>query len=59
LFLNAAGSLPVTVSGGISCIDDVIALREFEAQGLVAVIIGKALYDRRLILQDAMKVAGQ
>lgn len=58
LFLNAAGGLPVTVSGGISSIDDVIALREFEAQGLVAVIIGKALYDRRLILQDAMKVAG-
>jgi phosphoribosylformimino-5-aminoimidazole carboxamide ribotide isomerase len=57
-FLRAAQGVPVTISGGISSIDDVIQLREFEPQGLAAVIIGKALYDRKLTLQDAMKVAG-
>lgn len=57
-FLHAAGGVPVIVSGGISSIDDVIQLRELELQGLTAVIIGKALYDRKLTLQDAMKIAG-
>jgi phosphoribosylformimino-5-aminoimidazole carboxamide ribotide isomerase len=58
LFLNAAQGVPVTVSGGISTIDDVAHLREFAAQGLASIIVGKALYDRKLILEEAMKVAG-
>jgi len=58
LFLKAAAGTSVTVSGGISSVDDVIALREYEAQGLNAVIIGKALYDNKLTLEEALKVSG-
>lgn len=58
LFLHAAEGVPVTVSGGISSVDDVLQLKELEPEGLKAVVIGKALYDRKLTLQDAMRVAG-
>jgi phosphoribosylformimino-5-aminoimidazole carboxamide ribotide isomerase len=57
MFLGAAENVPVIVSGGISSLDDVIDLRELEPLGLSAVIVGKALYDRKMTLQDAMKVA--
>jgi phosphoribosylformimino-5-aminoimidazole carboxamide ribotide isomerase len=58
LFLKAAAGSTVIVSGGITTMDDLVRLRELEPAGLSAVIIGKALYDRKLVLQDAMKVAG-
>ncbi len=58
LFLSAAEGAEVIVSGGISSIDDVIQLRELEVRGLSGIIIGKALYDRQMTLQDAIRVAG-
>lgn len=57
LFLKATRGLPVTVSGGITTIDDLIQLRELEPQGLTAVVVGKALYDRKMTLEEATKVA--
>ena len=59
LFLQSARGVPVTVSGGISSLDDVLQLREFEALGLESIIVGKALYDRKLTLAEAMKAAGR
>jgi phosphoribosylformimino-5-aminoimidazole carboxamide ribotide isomerase len=56
LFLKAA-QVPVTVSGGISSLDDIHALKEFEPEGLQAVVVGKALYDHRIKLEDAIRVA--
>ena len=58
LFLKAASGIPVTASGGVSSIGDVIALREMESEGLASVIVGKALYDKRIDIREAMKVAG-
>lgn len=58
LCLQAASGIPVTASGGISSIDDIVALRELEHLGLTSVIVGKALYDHRINLLEAMKVAG-
>ncbi len=58
MFLYAAKGAPVIASGGISSIDDILQLRDLESQGLYGVVIGKALYDHKLILQDAMKAAG-
>ena len=58
-FLEAANGVAVAVSGGITSVDDVIQLRDLENQGLSAIIIGKALYDHKLTLADAMKAAGQ
>jgi len=57
-FLQAAKGVPVTVSGGISSLDDIIQLREYEPMGLESIIVGKALYDRKLMLEEAMKAAG-
>jgi phosphoribosylformimino-5-aminoimidazole carboxamide ribotide isomerase len=58
MFLYAAKGIPVIVSGGISNVDDLIHLHELESQGLSGVIIGKALYDRKMTLQEAMQVVG-
>ena len=58
-FLQAARGVPVTVSGGISSLDDILQLREFEAIGLESIVVGKALYDRKMVLEEAMKAAGQ
>ncbi|MFA5974971.1 MAG: 1-(5-phosphoribosyl)-5-[(5-phosphoribosylamino)methylideneamino]imidazole-4-carboxamide isomerase [Elusimicrobiota bacterium] len=55
-FLAAATPVPVTVSGGISSVDDLVTLREYENQGLSAVVVGKALYDRKFTLQEALRV---
>ena len=41
-------------SGGVSSIEDVIDLRE---AGCAGAIIGKALYERRMMLEDAMAAA--
>lgn len=54
-------SLPevqVIASGGVSSVDDLRALEQLSRRvpGLVGVIIGKALYDGRLDLQDALHV---
>jgi phosphoribosylformimino-5-aminoimidazole carboxamide ribotide isomerase len=59
LFLKLARNVSVTVSGGISSTEDVHQLRDLEPQGLTGIIIGKALYDRKLTLQDAMQAAGR
>ena len=52
-FLKAA-QLPVIISGGISSADDIRSLRPLEIQGLKGVVIGKALYDHRIKLEDAL-----
>ncbi len=59
LFLLAAAGVPVTVSGGITSMDDVLQLRDLESNGLAAIVIGKALYDHRMTLAEAMKAAGE
>lgn len=47
----------LVASGGISCLDDIFRLKKLEKQGLVGVIIGKALYEGRFTLQQALKLA--
>jgi phosphoribosylformimino-5-aminoimidazole carboxamide ribotide isomerase len=48
-------SIPVIASGGVSSLEDLIALRECGA-GLNGAISGRALYDGALDLADALKV---
>ena len=57
-FLYAAKGAPVIASGGITSIEDILQLRDLESQGLHGIIIGKALYDHKLSLQEAMQAAG-
>jgi phosphoribosylformimino-5-aminoimidazole carboxamide ribotide isomerase len=58
LFLEAAQGIPVIVSGGISSVNDLSQLLEYQDQGLDGVVIGKALYDGKLTLEDALRAAG-
>ncbi|MBF0671395.1 MAG: bifunctional 1-(5-phosphoribosyl)-5-((5-phosphoribosylamino)methylideneamino)imidazole-4-carboxamide isomerase/phosphoribosylanthranilate isomerase PriA [Salinibacterium sp.] len=49
---------PVIASGGISSLDDLIALRELVPLGLEGAIVGKALYNGAFTLAEALDVAG-
>lgn len=49
--------LEVTASGGISSIEDIKVLKGLEKDGLRAVIVGKALYEGKIDLKEAMNVS--
>ncbi|OGR89210.1 MAG: 1-(5-phosphoribosyl)-5-[(5-phosphoribosylamino)methylideneamino]imidazole-4-carboxamide isomerase [Elusimicrobia bacterium RIFCSPLOWO2_01_FULL_59_12] len=55
-FLTAA-EVPVIVSGGITTLDDIYNLKQLEPLGLKGAVIGKALYDRKIQLEDALRIA--
>jgi 1-(5-phosphoribosyl)-5-[(5-phosphoribosylamino)methylideneamino] imidazole-4-carboxamide isomerase/N-(5'phosphoribosyl)anthranilate isomerase len=48
---------PVVASGGISSLDDLIALRELVPTGVEGAIVGKALYAGKFTLEQAIQVA--
>jgi phosphoribosylformimino-5-aminoimidazole carboxamide ribotide isomerase len=54
-FLTAA-QVPVTVSGGVTSLEDLTLLKQLESEGLKGVVIGKALYDKKIQLEDALKL---
>jgi len=49
-------ALSVIASGGISSLSDIRRLKLLEKKGLVGVIIGKALYEGRFTLAEALKL---
>lgn len=51
--LAAATSIPVIASGGVSSLDDLLALRD--AGSIAGAISGRALYDGRIDLSQALK----
>ncbi|WP_024356283.1 bifunctional 1-(5-phosphoribosyl)-5-((5-phosphoribosylamino)methylideneamino)imidazole-4-carboxamide isomerase/phosphoribosylanthranilate isomerase PriA [Leucobacter chironomi] len=55
----ARTSRPVVASGGVSSLDDLVALREIVPLGVEGAIIGKALYDGAFTLPAALDVAGR
>ncbi|MFJ7752930.1 1-(5-phosphoribosyl)-5-[(5-phosphoribosylamino)methylideneamino]imidazole-4-carboxamide isomerase [Peribacillus muralis] len=49
----------VIASGGISSLEDILALKGHEAEGIAGAIIGKAIYTKRFTVADALeKVRG-
>jgi len=52
--LAVRSGLRLIASGGVSCLDDLIALRELETLGVEGVILGKALYEGRIRLGEAL-----
>jgi len=54
--LQTGSGLNVVASGGVSSLEDVIRVRE---AGLAGVIIGRALYEGRLALKDALEMSRQ
>jgi phosphoribosylformimino-5-aminoimidazole carboxamide ribotide isomerase len=50
-------SLKLILAGGISSIEDIKAIKCFEKEGISGVIIGKALYEGIIKLDEAIKTA--
>lgn len=55
--IGESTGLNVTASGGVSSLEDIYALRELEEFGIDSVIVGKALYEGRFTLEDALDAA--
>ena len=53
-----ASSVPVIASGGIGCMGDLLSLLPLEALGVTGVIVGRALYDGRVELAEAVQAIG-
>jgi phosphoribosylformimino-5-aminoimidazole carboxamide ribotide isomerase len=47
---------PVIASGGVATLDDLRELKQHEKAGIVGVVAGRALYDGRIGLAEALKV---
>lgn len=54
----AAASAPVIASGGVSSVDDLLALRELVPVGVEGAIVGKALYAKAFTLTEALAAVG-
>ena len=46
-------------SGGVGCLTDLLSLLSLEALGVEAVIVGRALYDGRVDLAEALQAVGE
>ncbi len=57
LALARAVGIPVLASGGVAGPEDIDALRLHAADGIEGVIVGRAIYDGRLDLADALRRA--
>jgi len=54
--LAARDSCLVIASGGISTLDDLLVLKNLEAEGLFGAIVGKALYEKKIDLEEAINM---
>jgi phosphoribosylformimino-5-aminoimidazole carboxamide ribotide isomerase len=57
--IASSSGVKVTASGGISSLEDVRMLAELEADGCDSCIIGKAIYEGRFTVAQAIAIAGQ
>ena len=56
--IASVSKVPVIASGGIGSIADLISLIALEPYGIKEVIVGRALYDKKIDLREAIKVLG-
>jgi phosphoribosylformimino-5-aminoimidazole carboxamide ribotide isomerase len=56
--LAQALKTPVIASGGVAAIDDIVALKAHESDGIAGAIMGRALYDGRIDLKAALAMVG-
>jgi len=54
--LARSTSIPVIASGGVSRIEDVEQLLEMEQDGVIGVIVGRALYTGSIKLEEAIRI---
>ena len=55
----AATDAPIVASGGIATLADVVEVSKYVAEGIDSVIIGKALYEGRFTLAEALAAVGK
>lgn len=55
----AATDAPIVASGGISSLDDVLNLAKYQDEGIDSVIIGKALYEHKFTLTEALEAVAK
>ncbi len=53
-----ASTIPVIASGGIGCLADLLSLLSLAPLGVEGVIVGRALYDGRVDLAEALQAIG-
>ncbi|MCM8793816.1 MAG: HisA/HisF-related TIM barrel protein, partial [Candidatus Omnitrophica bacterium] len=46
----------IMVAGGVGSLEDIKALSTFSEKGVIGVIVGKALYEKRFTLREAMEI---
>jgi phosphoribosylformimino-5-aminoimidazole carboxamide ribotide isomerase len=54
--LTQSTSIPVIASGGVSRIEDIEHLLELERDGVIGVIVGRALYTGSVDLEEALRI---
>ncbi len=54
--IASVSNVPVIASGGVGCMADLLALLELKPFGVTGVIVGRALYDGAINLEEAIKV---
>lgn len=57
--LSEAVQADVIASGGIGCLDDLTALKKLGRKNITGVIIGKALYENKFTLKEAIRTCSQ
>jgi phosphoribosylformimino-5-aminoimidazole carboxamide ribotide isomerase len=57
--IAATISIPVIASGGVSSVTDLLSLLALEPQGVIGVIVGRALYTGDVSLREALRAVDQ
>ena len=57
-FANSV-QIPVTASGGISTLDDLIKLKKIDSKLVDSVIVGRAIYENRFNVSEALQVLNE
>ena len=51
--------IPIIASGGVASVEDLRKLMDLESEGLLGAIIGKAIYEGRVNLEEAIRVCSR
>ena len=49
-------NIPIIASGGVSCIDDIHKMSAYVDSGISGIIIGRALYEKKISIEEAKKI---
>ena len=52
-------NIPLIASGGVTSIDDIKQLSDMNENKISGVIIGKALYENKISLKEAIEISGK